>query len=310
VAMDRTAKSYLDPSVLAAIGSLELRARMIVEGVTTGMHRSPFHGVSVEFAHHRPYSAGDDIRHLDWKVYGRTDRLYVRQYEEETNLDLVILVDASGSMGYASQGGWRKYDHAASVAAAVAYLALRQQDRVGLVLFSDHIDTTTRTTSSRGHWRSIVETLTGALSAESERDEKTDMERVFEQVVARLTQRSLVVLIGDLFDDPDGLSRGLARLRYGGHDLIAVQTLDPAELGFPFRSPTEFVGLEGEGRLGLDPASLKRAYLGALEEHLERVEKTVMRFRYDYLMADTSRAIGAPLSRFLARRAAALSRGK
>jgi len=143
--------NYLDPQILAAIGSLELRARMVVEGLMTGMHRSPYQGFSVEFAQHRQYAPGDDIRHLDWKVFGRTDKLYLKQYQKETNLDLVLLVDGSGSMGYSSQESWSKYDHAACIAAAMAHLALRQQDRVGLVLFTDQIRTATRLSNSRDH---------------------------------------------------------------------------------------------------------------------------------------------------------------
>ena len=145
--------SYLDPAILTAIGSLEMRARMIIEGLTAGMHRSPYQGYSVEFAQHRQYAPGDDLRHLDWKVYGRSDKLYLKQYQKETNLDLVLLVDASGSMAYGSQGSnhprnWRKFEYAATLAASLAHLALNQNDRVGLVLFADSVHATTRTSNT------------------------------------------------------------------------------------------------------------------------------------------------------------------
>lgn len=313
--------TYLDPQTLAAIGSLELRARMIVEGLMTGMHRSPYQGFSVEFAQHRQYAPGDDIRHLDWKVFGRTDKLYLKQYQKETNLDLVILMDRSGSMGYGSHGyqgspRWRKYDHAACITAAMTYLALRQQDRVELVLFSNRIRTATRISNSHDHWRTVVEALvagapSGSRPADPGADDlPTDLGRLFDEVMAKVTRRSILVLISDLFDDPAALERGLARLQHRRHDLIVLQTLDPAELSFPFRAPSDFLGLEGEGRLGLDPAALRRAYLDALREHLAEVERITRRFHFDHLLLDISKPLGPALSHFLARRSAMVSRGR
>lgn len=338
--------SYLDPHTLAAVGSIELRARMVVEGLMTGMHRSPYHGISVEFAQHRPYVAGDDTRFLDWKVYARTDKLYLKQYQQETNLDMVLLVDGSGSMGYSSRGQgiegspgqvkereraasdhsapWSKFDHAATVAAAMAHLALKQQDRVGLTLFADELRSATRLSNSQGHWRLITEALeqqTASLNDAPEAGREPgdgsdqadapaiDFAGLFDRVVAKLGRRSLVVLISDLFDDPANLERGLARLHHRRHDVILLQTLDPAELTFPFRDPSDFLGLEHEGRLALDPAALRRAYLDELHAHLRQVEQLARRFRFDYLRLDTSESIGPPLSHFLAHRAARIARG-
>jgi uncharacterized protein (DUF58 family) len=338
----QTTLNYLDPATLAAIGSLELRARLIVEGLMTGMHRSPYQGFSIEFAQHRAYTPGDDIRHLDWKVFGRTDKLYLKQYQKETNLDFIVLVDSSGSMSYsggmvgkdspAGAGGrsaakairWRKYDHAASIAAAMCYLALRQQDRVGLVLFGDRMRAATRMSNSHDHWRSVAEalsaepvddpaTLAAALRGGHGKDvavRRTDLARLFDEVLGKLRQRSLMVLISDLFDDPANLERGLARLNHQRHDLIVMQTLDAAELQFPFRSSSEFVGLEGEGRVGLDPAALRKEYLAALKQHIERCEQITRRFQFDHVLVNTSEPLGAPLSHFLARRSAMMARGR
>jgi len=318
--MGKTAKvNYLDPKTLAAIGSLELRARLVVEGLMSGMHRSPYQGVSVEFAQHRQYTPGDDIRHLDWKVFGRTDKLYLKQYQKETNLDLVILVDQSGSMAYSSHMGsrqhlWRKYDHAACIAAAMAYLALRQQDRVGLVLFTDRMRTATRLSNSHDHWRTIVETLTDAAPALMDvtghmgDDKTTDLARLFDETLARTRQRSIIVLISDLFDEPAALERGLARVQHRGHDLVVLQTLDPAEVSFPFRTPTDFVGLEGEPRLGLDPAALRKAYIEVMLEHQRQMLAVTRRFRFDHVVLDTSEPPGPALSRFLAHRSAMVDR--
>lgn len=319
--MGKTAKAnYLNPRTLAAIGSLELRARLVVEGLMAGMHRSPYQGVSVEFAQHRQYTPGDDIRHLDWKVFGRTDKLYLKQYQKETNLDLVILVDQSGSMAYGSHGGsgvdvWRKYDHAACVTAAIAYLALRQQDRVGLVLFSDRIRTATRLSNSHDHWRTVVETLTDAAPPPTDPadqaggdDKTTDLARLFDETLARTTQRRIIVLISDLFDEPAALERGLARVQHRGHDLVVLQILDPAELAFPFRTPTDFIGLEGEGRLGLDPAAVRKAYMQIMSEHQRQILAVTRRFRFDHVLLDTSEPPGPALSQFLAHRSAMAER--
>lgn len=321
--MTQATVSYLDPTTLSAIDSLELRARMVVEGLVTGMHRSSHQGFSIEFAQHRQYAPGDDLRHLDWKVYGRTDKLYLKQYQKETNLDLVILVDISGSMAYGSDGHgpdkrWRKYDHAATVAAVLAYLALQQQDRVGLVLFTETVHTTVRTSNVHGHWQSIVNVLSSLSSDPVTADRavtgfgghRTDLGRLFEQILAKLTRRSLIVLLSDLFDAPETLERGMAQVQFRRHDLIVLQTLDPAELTFPFRAPVRFIGLEGEGELGLDPSALRKAYLGAIQEHLRRVEQITRRFGFDHMLLDSSQPLGAPLSQFLAYRVAAARKGK
>ncbi len=324
--------NYLDPRTLAAIGPIDLRARMIVEGMMTGMHRSPMEGVSVEFAQHRQYTPGDDTRFLDWKVYGKTDKLYLKQYQKETNLDMVVLVDVSGSMRYSSTRGliatgspraagdnqWSKYDHAASLAAAMCHVALRQQDRASVVTFSDNIKAATRLSNSNSHWRTIVEALsqsepnelTGA-EAGVDNDEpvnRTNLGRVFDQAVARLGRRSLVVLISDLFDDAQVIERGLARLKYRRHDVIVLQTLDPAELEFPFRGPSQFTGLEAEGRMNLDPQALRPAYLDALRKHLDQIEKITRRFQFDYMLLNTSEPLGPALSRFMARRGATIGK--
>ncbi|MEX2216687.1 MAG: DUF58 domain-containing protein [Phycisphaeraceae bacterium] len=329
--------TYLDPRTLAAVASLELRSRMIVEGMMTGMHRSPHFGYSVEFAQHRQYAPGDDIRHLDWKVFGRNDKLYLKQYQKETNLDLVLMVDVSGSMafgtdfgrkkgespGIAMPGLWRKYDWGATVAATLAHMALKQQDRVSVVTFAEELRTTTRTGSARDHWRTIVDALAGAKVDPIESDQSltsataaevkaraTSLTRLFDQVTARLRQRSLLVLISDMFDEPAALEHGLARAHHRRHDMVVLQVLDNAELTFPFRSPSEFLGLEGEGRLPLDPPALREAYLEAINAHLDAVKEMTRRFGFDYLLVDTSENLGPTLSHFLARRAAIIDKKK
>jgi len=322
-------QAYLDPRTLAAVGNINLRARMIVEGLMTGMHRSPMQGFSVEFAQHRPYTPGDDTRFLDWKVFGKTDKLYLKQYLKETNLDLAILVDVSGSMAYAGgENGWRKFDHAAATAAAMAFVALQQQDRVALTTFSDRSQRATRLSNNRGHWRDIVGVLAAAeLGVEEEHASpgqglldsaetdgpggvpgRTNLLRLFDEVNARLNHRSLVCVISDLFDDPDHLESGLARLAYRRHDVILMQVMDEAELNFPFRSPSDFIGLEAEGRLPLDPASLRKAYLKVVDEHLRAIETSARKHRFDHVLLNTAEPLGPALSHYLAKREAMISR--
>lgn len=316
---DQLHTEYLDASSLAALRSLELRARQAVEGVMAGMHRSPLQGVSVEFAQHRPYVGGDDTRFLDWKIFGKTDKLYIKQYQKETNLDLQLLVDCSGSMAFGSRqvGGraWRKYDCAATIAAAMAYLALHQADRVALTLFADETRAATRLSNRHGHWRTIVAALAGTevdvREAGAEADPGgTPMAKVFDHAAARLGRRSLIVLISDLFDPPEAIERGLARLRHRRHDVLVCQVLDPAETDFPYRTASEFVGLEAEGRLSVDPSALRKYYLEALRDHLDRVDRVTRRLHFDHLRLTTDQTLSAALSLFLAQREAAINKGK
>ncbi len=320
--------NYLDPQTLASIKGIDLRARLIVEGLMSGQHRSPVQGVSVEFAQHRPYTPGDDLRSLDWKILGKTDRLYIKQYLKETNLDLLLLVDCSGSMGYTSltterpgwSSNWTKWNHACCVAAAMASVGLAQRDRVGLTLFADDVVDGTRLSNASDHWQAIAATLARTELVDERNDElvpddnthnHTDLERIVDRTVNRLGRRSLVVLISDLFDDPAHLETALGRLRFfrgKGHDAIVLQVMDPAELDFGMRDPTDFVGLEGEGRLPLDPAALRTAYLEVVAEHLDVVEKLCRKFGFDYLRLNTKDALGPPLSHFLAKRASMIGK--
>lgn len=316
------ASLYLHPQTLARLATMDLRAKSIVEGVMSGMHRSPHHGFSVEFAQHRPYVAGDDIRHLDWKVYGRTDKLHLKQYQQETALDLIVMVDSSGSMNYGSrsfesasgQGRkaspdgrpyWSKYDHATAVAAAISYITLQQGDRVGMVVFADKVRTMLARSSQRGMWRQVI----GALSMHPV-DAPTDLGRVMDQTLGHLTNRCLIVLISDLFEEPAKIRAALARAKHRGHDLICFQILDRAETEFEFTDSAPFEGLEGEGRLRVDPRALRQAYLDSIGEHLKSVQKLMLGFGYDYQRIDTHDWLGPALAAFVARRNAQIKSAK
>lgn len=319
---EEDAALYLHPQTLARLKTFELRAKMIVEGVMSGQHRSPHHGISVEFAQHRPYVPGDDIRHLDWKVYGRTDKLHLKQYEQETNLDLVILVDASGSMNFgtrtfadASGEGrkespdgrpyWSKYDHATALAAALSYITLRQRDRVGLVIFADEIKAMVNRSSAQGTWRQVV----GALSTHPV-DQPTDFGRVIDQTLAKVTNRCLIAIISDFFEDPETIRSAMARVRHKRHDLIAFQTLDRSETRFDFQDAAPFEGLEGEGRIRIDPRAVREAYLEAINAHIDTIKRTFRGFGFDYQRVNTHDWLGAPLAAFVARRNAQMRKSK
>jgi len=314
------AENYLAPETLGQLAPFELRAKMIVEGVMSGMHRSPYQGMAVEFAQHRQYVAGDDPKHLDWKVFGRSDKLYIKQYQQETNLDVILLVDASASMGFGSLdvkpqwGGtvssrrrskWTKFDHATALATAMAYLCLQQQDRVGVAVFADEVRSLIKRSSARAQWRRIVSAL-GAEPVEA----RTNFAKVTDEVLSKITNRALFVVISDLFDDRESIRQALARFKHRRHDVIVLNTLDRQEMNFDFTQPAPFEGMEQEGRLRIDPRPLREAYLEAIGDHLDFISQTARSFGFDYHRLDTHESIGPPLAYLLARRTLFLKRSK
>lgn len=292
----------LDPAVLARIGSLELRARMVVEGYFTGMHHSPHHGVSIEFADHRAYVQGDDLRSIDWKVFGRTDKYYIKEYEQESNLNLMLVVDASESMKYRSRSeGMSKYEYATTMAGAIAYLALQQQDSVGLALFAERITKFLRGSNNTQQWKTIMQELSQHAGAS-----KTAIDRTLHELAERLTRRSLIILISDLLVEPEGIARGLQKLRYHQHEPMVWHVLDDAELHFPFDGPTKFVGLEDEGTLLLDARAMRPRYLHELRRFQEQLRSACGKARVDYATFNTAHSLGVTLAAFLGVRAARL----
>jgi len=293
-------RKYLDPTVLARISGLELRARMAVEGFFSGMHRSPHLGLSVEFADHRVYTQGDDLRHIDWKVFGKTDKYYIKEYEQEANLSLMLVVDASESMNYRSSDELlTKYDYAASLAAAMAYLTLQQQDSVGLAIFDEHLKEFLRPSNTAHHWRVLIQDLSRQTGRA-----KTSVGRVLDELAERLHQRMLVILISDLFDDPDSIIKGIRHLRFRHHEIIVWNLWDPAELRLPYRGPTMFEGLESAGRLLVDPRSLRQRYLAEVEHFRQLLRVSCGQMHVDFMSFDTSTALDVALSGYLATRSA------
>jgi uncharacterized protein (DUF58 family) len=298
-------RKYLEPRTLARIASLDLRARLIVEGLMTGMHRSPYQGISVEFAQHRPYVPGDDIRHVDWKVFGKTDKIYLKQYQEETNLHLLCIVDASESMNYSSVGEgktrWSKYDHATAIAASLSYMAIQQQDSVGLAVFDSDLKHFIKPSNAPAQWKIITRELTLVPQLK-----KTSMGRILDQLAEKLTHRSLIVILSDFFDDLEGLKKGLRHLRYKKHEMIAMQVMDPQEIDFPFEDTTLFKGLEEAGELLTEPRSLREGYLEQLGEFTADLRKMCRGMHIDFVRLNSGESLDVTLSAFLAGRSASM----
>jgi len=295
-------KRFLRPDVIKRIARLDLRARHVVEGFLSGMHRSPHFGQTVEFRQHRPYAPGDDLRYVDWKVWAKQDRYYVKQFEEDTNLRLTLLVDASASMSYGS-GAMNKFEYAATLAVSVAYLVLRQQDAVGCLTFDESPRRIVPQRTRRNHLDSIVQ----ALEA-SEPTRKTDLGPIFRKAAETYPRRGMVAIFSDLLVDRDGFARGLRLLRGRGHDVLVFHILDDDELDFPFNGPTRFEGLEVPLHLKCNPRALRQGYLTALNAYLEEVRRACGGQQVDYTLLRTSQSLGPALATFLNHRLATQKR--
>jgi len=297
-------RRYLDPKVLNRVSRLDLRARLIVEGFVAGRHRSPSRGFSVEFAEHREYAPGDDLRYLDWKVFGKSDRLYVKQYEEETNLVATFCVDASESMAYESpaKDGMSKRDYASTVAASLAYLVIRQQDAAGLVLFDDGVRQSIPAGSQPVHLTRML----GALET-FRGGPRTDLGRALGEVAETVRRRGLVVVVSDLLDETDRVLAGLRRLRSRRHDVVVFQVLDRDETSFPFDRMTRFEATEQpEAELLCDPKALRASYLESLTSFQRDLRAGCLAERIDFVPLDTGTPLDVALSGYLARRAASV----
>ncbi|MCO6456138.1 MAG: DUF58 domain-containing protein [Pirellulaceae bacterium] len=295
--MERAPK-FLDPRTLARLKGLQLRARHIVEGYVAGLHRSPFHGFSIEFAEHREYTPGDDLRYLDWKVYGRSDKFYLKQYEDETNLLCYLVLDISESMTYRGPDApLSKLEYAQCLAASLAWLVLHQQDAVGLVTFDTQLRAQVRPSSSPPHLQQLLQVMEQVTPVA-----KTATGPIFHELAERLRKRGVVIVISDLFDDVASMMAGLKHFRYRRHDVILLHVLDPAELEFPFGGTTLFRGLEQFPELLADPRNIRRAYLREFGQYLERVKRGCLSQGLDYRLVRTDQNLDLVLTACLASR--------
>ncbi len=287
----------LDPTALARFGRLELLARLVVEGVMSGLHKSPFKGFSVEFAEHRQYGPGDEIRHIDWRTFGKTDRYYVKEYEEETNLKAYLVLDTSGSMGYAGRTV-SKLEHAKRVAASLAYLMFGQRDAVGLVTFDSDIRAMIPARSAPGHFSVLCKAM-----EEAQVGGEVPLSRVLDNLAGLIRRRGLLVVLSDGFDATDDLNLALKHLRHRHHEVLFLQVLAPEEEEFPFRRPAKFRNLENLDRsLRIDPAALRNAYLERFRAHCEAIRESCLSIRADYHKVSTAVPVETTLLDYLAAR--------
>jgi uncharacterized protein (DUF58 family) len=285
--------------VLASLEGLDLQARLVVEGYVSGLHKSPYHGFSVEFAEHREYAQGDDIRHVDWKVWSKTDKYYVKQYEEETNLLTYVLLDTSESMGYASGPQVSKLMYAEWVAAALAYMVIQQQDSVGLATFDDQVRRYLRPSGQPSHLKELFHVMDTQPARQ-----KSDLGAIFHDLAERFKRRGIVVVLSDFFDDPARILSGLRHFRHRRHEVIVFHVLDPAEVDFPFRQTTLFKGLEGLGEVLTEPHALRRAYQEELGSFLDELKRGCRAADIDYVPLRTDADLDFALSSYLATRSA------
>jgi uncharacterized protein (DUF58 family) len=286
-------RRFLHPATIAKISRLDLRAKRVVEGFISGMHKSPVFGHSIEFKQHREYSTGDDIRHLDWKVWSKTDRFYIKQYEAETNLRCHLVVDVSESMHYGN-GPLNKYGYGCTAAACLAYMILRQQDAVGCITFDSNIRKIVPTRSQVNH----IDAICSAMHV-SKPAEKTDIFGILKRVTESIPGRGMVIIISDNLVDREEMSKGLEMLCQRRHDILMFHVLDTEERTFPFVGTTRFEGMEDMPHLLCDPRALRDGYLEALEEYLVEVRRGCTRLGVDYQLVYTDEYLDAILSKFL-----------
>ncbi|MCE5251731.1 DUF58 domain-containing protein [bacterium] len=295
--MNSTYQEYLSPEIVSRLSRLDLIARFVVEGYITGLHKSPYHGFSAEFAEHRQYMAGDSLRYLDWKVYGRSDRMYIKRFEEETNLKSHIIVDRSGSMGFKSRGSVTKFRYAGIIASALAFLMIRQRDSVGLVSFSDTIKSYVPPRSVQSQLKEIIKVL-----SITEPDGLTVTGDVLHTMAERISARGLVILISDLVVDTDELIHGLKHFRHNGHEVLVFHVLDPMELDFDYDTETRFIDMETGGRITTQPWHIRGQYRSMLEQHLAEMVRAMHDISVDYALFTTDVPFDRALSEYLAKR--------
>ncbi len=291
-------RKFLSPEVVSKLKGMELKARMVVEGFITGLHKSPYHGFSVEFAEHRQYMPGDSIRDIDWKVYAKSDRYYIKQYEEETNLKAYLLLDCSASMGYSSDAAVQnKFDYARTLAASLAYLMIKQRDAVGLTTFADEILRYIPPRSAGMHLHLLLRQFGGLTTAST-----TDLALPLHEMAERIKRRGLIIVISDLFDDPERIISGIKHFRHRNHEVIVFQILDPRERDFAFSGEAIFEDMETGERITTMPWQIKRDYVRQFEEVARLIATECRQARVDYHLIDTSTPFDKALYAFLAKR--------
>ena len=288
---------YLQPAVVAQLANMELRARLVVEGFITGLHKSPYHGFSVEFTEHRQYMPGDEIKHIDWKAYGKTDRFYIKQFEEETNLKSYLIVDTSRSMDYASKGNLKKFEYVSYVAAALSFMMIEQRDAVGLTLFDEKIRVSLPPRATRSYLKEILKELESAQPAN-----KTGTSASLNLIAEQIKRRGLVIVLSDLFDKPESVMTALKHFRHKGHEVVVMHVLDPLERSFAFDGDAIFKDLETQEELMTQPWHIQKAYQQSMQEFLDFYKRQCRDNNIDYVLLDTSTPFDNALFKYLNKR--------
>ena len=291
--MDQTL-SFLQPDVVAQLATMELRARLVVEGFMTGLHKSPYHCFSVEFTEHRPYMPGDEIKHVDWKAYGKTNRYYIKQFEEETNLKSTIVLDASASMAFSSGGRMSKLRYAAYTAAALSYLMVEQRDAVGLTLFDEAIRLSLPPRATRSHLKQVWKELELAVPGKI-----TRTAAALNSVAESLKRRGLVIILSDLFDDPKSVTTAFKHFRHKGNELVVMHVLDPLERSFAFEADAVFRDLETREEMVTQPWHIRSSYKQAMQEFIDTYQRECREHAIDYVLLDTSTTFDKSLMEYL-----------
>ncbi len=294
-----TAEQYLKPEVIRNVARLDLRARFIVEGFLSGLHASPFHGFSVEFSEHRRYSTGDDPKDIDWLVYAKTDRYYVKKYQAETNITGYLMLDLSESMGYTFRQQLTKFEYSVSLAAALAYMMIHQQDPVGLVTFDEKLQTVLPAKSRRTQLASIL-----ALLAKAKPTGPTEVAQALKLFAPMVRHKSLIMLFSDLLVDPEPVMHSLRMIRHAGHDVILFHVLDEAEVTFPFSGSVALRDPETNEEMKLDASGMRRDYLDAMQALRDQYKKDCQNMGIDYVPLDTSQRFDKALIEYLSQRQA------
>ncbi|HKI79206.1 MAG TPA: DUF58 domain-containing protein [Ignavibacteriaceae bacterium] len=291
-------KKYLNPSVISKLNSLELRARLVVEGFMVGLHKSPYHGFSVEFSEHRPYMQGDSLKDIDWKVYGKSDKYFIKQYEEETNLKSYILLDTSKSMNYSSEGNVTKLEYASTLVAGLSYMMIRQQDAVGLSLYSEKIDKYLPPKASKAYLHELLKNI-----LEAKASNKTNTASSLHSIAEKIKRRGLVIIVSDLFDDVDSVLSALKHFRYKKNEVIVFQVLDPQERNFAFGTDAIFKDMETDDEITTQPYQIQKAYREAMSEFTGKIKSECLNSNIEYNLIETSMPFDKALFSYIQKRA-------
>lgn len=290
-------RKYLTPETISSLSNIELKAKLVVEGFITGLHKSPFHGFSIEFAEHRQYRPGDEVRHIDWKVYGRSNRFYVKQFEEETNLRSIVAIDSSASMKFASEGNISKFEYASYLGAALIYLMMKQRDAAGLALYNTEIHKYLPPKSKMSYLSELLKTL-----ETTQPSDLTGTAKSLHLLADKIKNRSLVIVISDFFDNPDEVISALKHFRHNNHEVLVIQLLDPRELDFEFGFKSNFIDLETQEDIVTEPIQIKKEYQKLLKEFTNKIEKGCRESKIDYSLITTSTPFDKAMKDYLNKR--------